>query len=382
MVVVGTVAAVVSSTKDTASRAKLCTLNNNEVAKIDCWYDIIRDTFETDGTKAAFEVFEHIYREYDTFSDTGCHRHAHRVGDMAYYFDYLNHQDFDKTEFPPNATSCGYGFYHGFFEHLIQDHPDPAFVTETCEYMKDRLSGVAPAISQTCYHGSGHGFILARADKLIDKSDWSIQAFIDEPLNKCESLPKAEQREIEECRQGIYNVLVDWMADEEYGLVYDEKAPFTMCDQEPYDRQPDCYYEMAQKVDSVSGGDPVKVVDIANVASRKDLRGVILVVAVAGMVQHNPKGDQKELLEACRLVEGELFNKCIAGIIGGLLEHDTSSDNYQGAFTFCGRPDLTENEAGKCYEALSIHIKRFRTDSQLGDMCSQKILEEAFCRLL
>lgn len=353
--------------------------NHDDVARVNCWSEVIRQTFDTDGTAAAFDVFDRIYREYDTFSNTGCHRHAHRVGDMAYYFGYLATQDLDAVEFPPGATACGYGFYHGFFEHLIQDHPDPAFVTKVCDYMDRRLDATAPAIRQTCYHGSGHGFILAGADTLTASSSWTPAAFTAGPLLKCETLPKATDREISECRQGVYNVLVDWMSDGEYGLSYDSADPFAFCDRERYQRQSDCYYEMAQKVDSASGQDPIRAVAIANAADRADLRDMVLSAAVAGMVQHDPKGDQSRLLTACRTLTGDLFSTCVSGITGGLVAHDTAGDNYAVAFAFCSRPDLRDDERDTCYATLRVNLGRFMTPAAVAEICGRGAVPEIFC---
>ncbi len=351
----------------------------NDEEKINCWYDLIRKKFSKEGTEAAFTLFERIYRDYDTFSNTGCHRHAHNVGDMAYYFDYLNHEDITKTEFPRNASTCGYGFYHGFFEHLIQGNPRVEFVTEICEYAKVALLPVAPAIAQTCYHGSGHGFVLAEAGRLTNPEDWNIKTFTGAPLNSCESLPEAGEKEIKECRQGVYNVLVDWMADEEYGLSYDSEKPFAVCDLEKYDRQPDCYYEMSQKLDGVSGQDPIKAVAIANSAKRADLRGSIVSVALAGMVQHDPKGDQNRLLLSCQGVIGVLKDSCIAGIVGGLIEHNTALGDYSNALNFCAGETLNEDESKTCYRALGANIQRFKTLEELGFSCKKGQYPEAMC---
>lgn len=360
-----------------------CALSNEHVTgKIDCWFLVIKDAFMEDGTQAAFATFERVYREYDTFANTGCHRHAHRVGDLSYYFDYLTHQDLARTEFPQNANACGYGFYHGFFEHLVQDNPEPAFVDETCAYLKTRLSATAPAISQTCYHGSGHGFVLARADDLIDPSSWSVASFIEEPLTKCESLQQATDYERAECRQGVYNVLVDWMEGGEYGLSYDYEDPFVLCDSERYDRQPDCYYEMAQKVDAIAKHDPLQVIAIAQEAARGDLAGTILGVSVAGMIQHDPRGTQERILAACREIEGELGDLCLESIVGGLIEHDTEQGDYLAAFTFCGQSGLADAERTVCYRGLNTNIRRYRTEEELQARCAQGAFPGEFCALL
>jgi len=169
--------------------------------KIDCWLEIIKDEFHKEGIKSAFDVFTDIYRTYDVFANTGCHQHAHRVGDFSYYFDYLSHRDISKMDFPQSTTSCGYGFFHGFLEHLIQDNPDPSFVIETCEYLTANLKERMPAIDYTCYHGSGHGFTLAQADYLTKSSQWTPALFTGEALDKCESMSDSiSKRSLDDCQ--------------------------------------------------------------------------------------------------------------------------------------------------------------------------------------
>ena len=126
--------------------------HDNQSKRIDCWLRGIEDAFTVGGTEGAFDVFTTIYNRYDDFAATGCHKHAHRVGDLAFYYDYLTHEDLSKVTFPKNATAFGYGFYHGFVEHLVQNKPDPAYVDEVCPYLKDTIYDMAPAISQTFYH--------------------------------------------------------------------------------------------------------------------------------------------------------------------------------------------------------------------------------------
>ncbi|MBI4093702.1 hypothetical protein HY417_01955, partial [Candidatus Kaiserbacteria bacterium] len=224
---------------------------------IDCWYGLINAALEHDGITGAMEVFSKIYEQQPLFASTGCHKHAHFVGDQVYYKLYRGTNDIRAIDFPQSSTACGYGIFHGFMEHLIQDNPDIPFVTEICTYLKERYSTVMGDIGTICYHGSGHGLMLAEAER-VPKSGWGLVSFFTStPARTCEALPEASSREIEECREGVYNVLVDWMEQTQYGFAYDEKNPFRICETEPRAWHQACYYEMAQKLDRVSSRDPV-----------------------------------------------------------------------------------------------------------------------------
>lgn len=362
-----------------AEAASLCMKHEWETEQIDCWYEVIREEFDDGGTAQALDAFTHVYRTYPAFANSGCHRHAHRVGDMAYYFDYLEHGDLDKVDFPQSANACGYGFYHGFFEHLIQDRPDPHYVTEVCEYFDERLHETAPAIQQTCYHGSGHGFTLAKADTLLDPSEWTIENFTEDANTLCESLPNASDYEISECRQGVYNVIVDWMMDNEYELSYNMDAPFAFCDAVAPDRQADCYYEAAQKLDSVSGFDAKRMGDIVYALPRPDLHGWIMSTGMAGLVQHDPGSDQLDILFGCREVHESLFDACLGGLVGGLSEHGPPQKEYEYAANFCEQDALTDQERTTCYWVLDAQLARFRADDEVVSMCQTGELSQGFC---
>jgi len=284
---------------------------------IDCWYELIRQDFQGGGIQRAFATFDTLYENSDMFIITGCHRHAHRIGDAAYYESYLTHKDLQKMEFPPITKVCGYGFYHGFIEHLIQDNPDPHFVKETCDYLDGRLSLTAPDIRITCFHGSGHGYTLASVDT-DDTSSWGdAQAFVEEPLKKCEMLDGIE-REVEECKEGVFNVIVEWMVNQEFGLEYDEIDPFTLCREQEHANQQACYYEMAQKLDSVAEWDVTKAAHIAEQVPNKRFAQMVLSVAVASMMQTKITEDgQYTYLQSCRNIPEYLRNVCLVAIVGG-----------------------------------------------------------------
>lgn len=343
-------------------------------ARIDCWYEVIREEFRRGGPAQAFAIFSVLYESSDLFIETGCHRHAHRVGDVAYYESYLLHKDMDKMEFPAITKSCGYGFFHGFLEHLIQDNPDPAFVDETCAYFDKRLSAAMPAMRITCYHGSGHGFSLAGAQAAqFDKSKWgNPQEFVDEPARLCERLTQATPYEKEECLEGIFNVLVEWMTDHEYGLSYNEDDPFALCREQRDSYKEACYYEMAQKLDSVSGFSVVRAGEIAARIPDERFAKTVMAVAVAGMMQRGLTLDsQYEYAVACRSVDEALRDTCFHAIIGGMMEHGNPGKEYKKIAEFCSFDALTDEEERACGGALLNGLKRFYTDAQIAQFCRE-----------
>ncbi len=346
--------------------------------QIECIFRVIESEMERGGVDPAMRVFSKAYDDFHSFASTGCHRYAHRVGDLVYYHQYLGSDGIESIEFPQSTTACGYGFYHGFLEHLIQDNPYPDFVTKTCVYLTGRLQSDMSDIAIICYHGSGHGFELAESER-VPRSRWgNLHAFVDGPLARCGEMSEATAREIEECRQGVFNVIVDWMAEKQYGFTYNAARPFAPCDALPTAYVYACYYEMAQKLDSVSGLDPVVIARIAESAPTTALADVAFRVGVAGIIQQtiaDGKGYEASLAR-CATLQRLFFEGCIASMISGLFEHGPPQREYEKPFELCAESVVADAGMSKeCYTAIAFRLKRFYEPARVNDLC-KKIPED------
>lgn len=347
-------------------------------SKIECWLGIVRDTLRDDGLAEAMRVFREIYDTQPAFANSGCHRHAHRVGDMVYYEHFLAEQDLTKIEFPPETGSCGFGFFHGFLEHLIQDHPSAEFITETCDYLDATLTPTMGDMRITCYHGSGHGLALATAERVPMDAWGEASVFIDEPLQVCESLPAASAEEIEECQEGVFNVLVDWMETDEYGFSYDANAAFALCEAQPRNRQHACYYEMAMKVDRASGFDPRGIARIAESIESTEFRDTVFKVGVGGLVQHViADGTHEDIFSKCTELARHFMEQCAASITDGLFEHGRPRFEYEGAREFCSSEIVRTHAADRaCWKAFAGKLRRFYDDETARVQCT--IIPESY----
>jgi len=345
-----------------------CGENKEIYVTVDCWYELMRQEMRHGGIQGAFAVFTALYETSETFIKTGCHRHAHRIGDMAYYEVYLTHKDMKQVEFPQAIKYCGYGFLHGFLEHLISDNPDPAFVEETCANLEERLGDTMPAIRISCFHASGHGFMLAP----VDKNKWGDpQVLIDKPLQKCDSMSGTSE-EIEECREGAFNVLLVWMYNKEYGLVYDADDPFLICRTQLDRHKMACYYEMAQELGSVSEWNIIKVAQTAENLEDGSFTEMVMRVAVASMMQQGiaRDGGEFDYLLSCRSIPQHLQSACIGAIAGALIEHGKPGKEYVKGLKFCSSDTLLHDERQACYKALFSHLGRFYTHEKLVTLCN------------
>lgn len=355
--------------------------------QIECVFKVIESEMQRAGISAAMRIFSRAYNSYYSFASTGCHKYAHRMGDIAYFREYLGKKDLGEMDFPQETTACGYGFYHGFLEHVTQDNPSPEFVTETCAYLTNRLGITMGSIRGICYHGSGHGFMLAHVEKLSPSAWGDAWAFVGEPLSQCDMLPNAKGEDKSQCRQGVFNMLVEWMSIKQYSFSYDTENPFSTCQTMPERYWHDCYYETSQKLDNLSGRDPVRIAEIVRSAPTEDIRLLSFAIGVSGIIQQtiaDGKG-YEQTLERCVVLEDSLLTTCIRSILHGLFEHGAPQEEYKKAFEFCKDPRLeTHGQTKSCYWHMADSFVRFYQPEKglqlcaafpqiYADLCTQRI---------
>lgn len=352
-------------------RLDVCERVSSEL-QVECVFGVIEQEMKRGNIEAAMRVFSVAYERFVTFVQPGCHTQAHRVGDLAYYRIYRVHGDISRMEFPQSTTACGYGFFHGFLEHITQQTPTAAAVDEVCTHLSEQLSAHMRDIRPICYHGSGHGFMLAVAETISEKYYGNAWRFAKKPLEICDSLSRADAADKEQCKEGVFNVLVTWMELGQYGFSYDRKQPFRTCDELPPDVQGACYYEVAQKLDGLADLDPVKVADIASHAKNIEQRLRSFQVGIAGIVQNViwKEDGTERVLERCSELSGEYYRACLLSVVNGLFEHGSPQEEYAKALDACESPSVVRMSAeALCYSTVANRLSRFYEPERSLDIC-------------
>jgi hypothetical protein len=330
--------------------------------QFDCWFSVIRNYMKNDEIERSMRVFKHLYTTYPEFYESGCHQHAHRVGDMAYYELFRGRTALDDMRFPQEVTACGYGFFHGFFEHYVQDNPTGAFVEDTCAYFENKLSSRMGSIRSICYHGAGHGLMLATAQAL-GKSAWGNPSIYYTPaLTICDSFTQASELDRRECRDGVFNVMVDWMALKNYGFSLDENNLFALCrDIKDFEAKRSCFNETAQKLDKPSQFSPVRLHEVMQRERiPQPFEQAVFAIGMAGMLQPLAGSGEgiDEFASECELLPGEYRTWCIRSVVGGLYEHGIPQEEYKAPFAFCAKKQSSE-DASTCWDAATKRAVKF-----------------------
>lgn len=341
--------------------------------ELSCIFDYIERRMRDDGLPAAFRAFSEAYRISEPFEAYGCHRQAHTVGDLFFALFRERQLRMEDVAFPAEATACGFGFLHGFFEHLVQDEPDPIRIADICREFAASFPTAKKTALETCFHGGGHGFMLAQAER-VPHAEWgNIASFTDGPLRSCALLPEDVPRDVrDECIRGVLTVLIVWMAEEEYGFSFNTAEPFGFCDRWSGTTRSRCYSEAALYAGLFA---PSGVREFAGVveASIPDaaMRAAIFETGMVGLVQGTIRnGRYLQMLEGCARLSANMQRLCVESIVHGLFEHGEPRKEHVVALAFCQSERVAElGHASACLEKLFAMLPRFHSPEESISVC-------------
>lgn len=297
-----------------------CLLANSDNAKRECAFSNIRTTLAKKGVAEALRTFSAANEMFPKL-DLDCHSGIHRVGDMMYYSLYASSRtDILPEDFPPEALMCNHGFYHGIFEHLFQDLPDPQFIVDTCHRFKnddDRREG---SINYTCFHAAGHGLLRAQTEK-VSRQDWGRPgAFVTAPIAVCNALPDTNELERFNCVTGVESIFIQMSMLGEYGLS-DPDNGLTICNRLDPKLYPTCYYVRSLMISQLTNS-PLPII------------------------------------RSCAAAPEPLFKECMRGLIAGLVVNGMNEASLDRALSACAQPEVTQRgDAKYCYQQVIRQMK-------------------------
>ena len=309
-----------------------------------CWDDVLELTLDNEGLDKAFAIFGELYQS-DPEIPKACHGWSHVLGKAAY--DQFAQQ---KDVILRKETSyCGYGFFHGFIERLLQESHDLQKTKEFCDYASAKLKNEARGVYYNCVHGIGHGSVDIEDSRL-----WgNFQAMIRPGLDNCESIFE-NSADLRTCVDGAFNAMQQYVYRGEYDLVFNRDDLFSICRDEPEQYKESCYFEFVGLISDVTKNDFQKASDLL---LQEKISAKVATVAIRKMSADFMQNDivnpdyQKNIINCRRLAE-YLRIACTEGIAIGLISHGEPSKEYVKGLDFCKKNYLTENEKNICYQKI------------------------------
>lgn len=331
-----------------------------------CWEDYISSALKTKGLDAAFEVLAGLYSSEPAFASE-CHGYVHKLGEAAYE-KFTEHEDMDLT---PKTSYCGYGFYHGFMETLLQSGGNIDQAREFCAYADNKLKSHTAKAFIACYHGIGHG--------AVDGSDpraWGDpQKIVGPALKLCEEVSDNEKAK-NLCGTGVFNGLAIAYSSGQFNLVQ-KGNPYEVCQlQNTSYFKNACYEEMNTRAMQMAGGDFVKAVKFVQEIKDQNYAKIAIEnlspVAVSGtnsLDVENEADNYDVLISVCRSAGIGLWLPCLGGLVGGLIEHGEPGREYSGSVVLCRSKMLNGEERLFCNQTLVGHANTVYPQEKVKEIC-------------
>jgi len=346
-----------------------CTAQADIETKRRCWEERLSDALESRGLPAAFVEFSKLYQSDPEFVTSGCHVHAHRIGDEFYQVYASKLRTLEGIELPPETMACGYGFFHGLFEHFFRKHPDVQLARTICDDLDRRYSASIPLIRINCFHGAGHGLIADPPDPSL----WGNPAqLIKDPLLLCAQISDVED-ETHACMDGIFNIVSSWMGDAKYGMTVDSANPFWLCKTLTGAAEESCYYEQIMVMSEMENRNFLAITTkyVAPISNRSIAKTVMFSLAASFMQRDVALPTHAHMLLNCRNVPRDLSQSCLEGVLNGFKGHGEPGMEYKKAVAFCGLGSLTPHEQEICYPYLTKVLWDLYPEKKIRTICGE-----------
>ena len=336
-----------------------CRKIDDLTGKKQCWEEELENVLKAEGIDSAFDLVDYLFRSDSEFA-SDCHAYIHLVGEKGYQLFSQNRQ----IKLSSKASTCGYGFYHGFMETLLLAGEDVKKAGQFCDWAARQVGGKND-VAGACFHGVGHGLTENH-----DKKSWlNENELVDLPLSVCEEMTE-DKYMINRCASGVFNVLA--IKYNSASLPVNTGDPLAYCKKlaKSYFKKP-CYEEMNTMLRSISGNDFRKAAKFLEGLEYEYASGAIKSLAgVFGMSYKDVSFDLQ--LQNCRQLPVSLQSPCISGFVGGLIEGQPSTTQETKALSFCNSPKLQDDERTNCYQEalrlLSLYLPQDRYQSVCRDL--------------
>jgi hypothetical protein len=339
--------------------------------KQQCWDRQLELVLKRDGLEAAFDFFEKLYKT-EPEVPKACHEWGHSLGKAAYGI----YKDTGKLIVRPEASYCGYGYFHSFIAELVKDTGGFNSVLQFCDDVEAALNGTldANAVAQNCYHGVGHG---TTAWLLENPENWgNFQKVADQGTAICEKL-FTDPFDLHNCYDGVFNELHLDLFNDQYGLSFEDfmkkNDPFWLCQEQADAHKESCYFEFVGifwKIFDMDLLTAMKYV-VTHIDNLQERGPVVVAKIAADWIQFDIVNDSNERnIEACRIIPTFLFESCIQGIANGFIQHGDPANLHERAFKFCSADYLTEEERSLCYRKFLGMLPTHYSPEQFKEACA------------
>lgn len=338
----------------------------NVPQKLKCYEELVNETLTNQGLKESFEILAELFQKDPQFA-SNCHSFSHTLGEKAYQL-FSARKDFQLSD---KSSYCGYGFYHGFMETLLQKTNDMNEARRFCEYADKQLKATNYDAGGACYHGIGHG--------AVDGSDprtWgNPQAMIKTGINLCEMVsndenPPPRYGKLYRCVSGVFNGLEILSSSNQYKLSIDKNDPFSICKNQSDRFKEACFTQFVVAVLNITGNNFAQSANIIDTIKEDDFATPALQTLVIEFANIG-KTNYQQTINFCRRLSGRFQIPCINAFAEGLLKYGQPEKEYVQALSFCNSNLLSNHEKSSCFERVLSLLRIWYTVDKAYSICQQ-----------
>lgn len=344
--------------------------NLDETQAVECWFSLVDSSVRSQGIDNTYDMMASLFKTNEVFAKN-CHAYTHRIGQIGYSF-FSQHKDFSLGQ---KTAFCGYGFYHGFMEALLEKGENYEQAKSFCDLATTQLSATARDAGMACYHGIGHGF----ADYFDPVVYHNPSDIANRTLALCKKIADNDQK-LFRCGSGVFNALA---LDMGYGkLPVNKEDPLSLCREQTGVFKDACYGDMQVLVlDILSKQDFSQASKfIEAVVDDTDANNAIEVMSADRTKWVLSKSEYSDEVASCRKLQNRLIHSCIIGLAAGLMEFGEPGQEYSKALFLCSET-ISENEKDGCHKRVLNYSANIYTPEKLKQICltvNEKY--QAYCR--
>lgn len=338
--------------------------DTNDSKKLQCFENLIDSILKNQGLSQAFEILAELFQSDPLFA-AECHSFSHKLGEKTYRL-FSEDKDFQLSE---KSSYCGYGFYHGFMETLLQKTGDMNEARRFCEYADRQLKKTTSDAGGACYHGIGHGSV----DGSDPETRGNPEAMVEPGLKLCEMVsndenPPPRYGKLFRCVSGAFNALEILIDSNKYKLSPNTEDPFWICRLQPDRYKEACYTQFVVAVIHVTGGDFEKSASIISPIPEDDFAIPTLQALVVERARKETT-DYSQTINFCRKLSNRFQIPCISAYGEGFLKYGPPQQEYVEAVKFCGSNQLKEEEKKACFARVLSLLRIWYTAEKSKDIC-------------
>lgn len=337
--------------------------------KIQCWQELLNKTMEEEGLPKTFDLLAELYSKDQLFA-TECHSFVHEIGKYAYGKFKVG----ESFELNSKTSYCGYGFYHGFMETLLQTTGNIKQAQDFCKYVGKKLAGETLDGEGACYHGIGHGAVDGGDPTSWGKPEEMILA----SLKICKSLAGDDHTQygkMYRCVSGAYNALEILSMDKKYKLPQIQKDPFYICPSQPEEYRQACYTNMIPALLRLTKNNLVESEKYIEKIS--DSRGDYFKSPIVSDLYHEFirlnlnqfEYNKKEGIKQCHSFRDPFRLSCVEGLSGGHMKYGDPDKAYVKGLAFCSTSELKDDERNVCYNSILSRLRIWYSKEKSREIC-------------